>query len=235
MGNAILVTNGNDDQGTATSTVPDQLFIAYYSTGSGPAQGLRFFEVEEERFQSHYQSVEYGAVIYGRFATNTVTLPYPMETTPRNDNDLASRVIFLGGISNPEIEVLTRAGTIFDPFFSLRSALVYNLEPTDLVNERRTNPLNFLGIVGVWFTIDGMMTHNIEDFGTTPNSRWAQSRGYARIYTKCIQLPGVDGIRDTPDDRILLSGGGSAGGETTSPSAEIFLTPGSSQLDGEEE
>jgi hypothetical protein len=83
------------------------------------------------------------------------------------------------------------------------------------------------------------MTHAIEDFATAPNSRWGQSEGYPRVYCKNIMLPGVDGIRDTADDRVLLSGGGidyqSLGGETTSPSAEIHLPPGSSTVDDQDE
>ncbi|MCZ6795780.1 MAG: von Willebrand factor type A domain-containing protein, partial [Planctomycetota bacterium] len=55
-----------------------------------------------------------------------------------------------------------------------------------------------------------------------------------RVYHELIQLPGVDGIPNTFDDRLLLAGGGMAsptqGGEPASPSAELFLPPGASGI-----
>lgn len=237
MGNAILITGGNDDAGDQpTTAVPDQLFIAYYTAGAGPAQGLRFFEVEEDAYFSYIQNNEYQANLaaIARCATNTVSLPRPYETLPRNDGDRETWVFslagvdFAGGAADYDSPGM-RAGQVFDPFFSLRAAFS-GLAPTDLQNERRSNSLNTLGIVGVWMVLDGSVTMNIEDFGTSAISRFAQSRGERRVYHKCIQLAGVDGIRNTFDDRILLGGGGQNyglnGGEPTSPSAEIFLPPG---------
>ncbi|MCZ6793897.1 MAG: hypothetical protein O7J95_09835, partial [Planctomycetota bacterium] len=81
--------------------------------------------------------------------------------------------------------------------------------------------------------IDGDVSRSIDDFSTTPANRWGPHQGERRVFHQLIQLPGVDGIPNTFDDRLLLAGGGKSypdnGGEPTSPSSEIFLPPGSSR------
>jgi hypothetical protein len=101
------------------------------------------------------------------------------------------------------------------------------------VNARRANPQNFLGVVGAWFTMDSYIDETLASWGTTlSEARWAANKGQARAYVVCTPLAGVDGRVGSFDDRILLVGGGrgyqSQGGEPTSPSAEIFLPPGTS-------
>lgn len=240
MGNAVLITLGNDDAGTnPAAAIPDQLFVANYTPGAGPAQGIRFFEVEEERFFSYIQNTEYQQEVdpIARSGTNTVSLPRPYITAPGVDDEVTwvfslCGVSFATGVADYDSPGML-SGHVFDPFFSLRAAFVFNLEPTDLANERRSEPFNFLGVVGVWMNIDGNLTTAIEDFGTTPSARWASNNGGARIFHRCVPVPGVDGIPNTYDDRILICGGGkdygSNGGEPTSPSAEVFLPPGASE------
>jgi hypothetical protein len=53
------------------------------------------------------------------------------------------------------------------------------------------------------------------------------------VYPVNLPVPGEDGIINTPDDRILLTGGGAdgrlQGEEPTNPSAVIFLPPGANE------
>jgi hypothetical protein len=86
-------------------------------------------------------------------------------------------------------------------------------------------------VIGCWLTFDGQIpTTDIDVFGTTATNRWARPVAGRRVWYKNIPVAGEDGILNSPDDRILLAGGGqdygSAGGEPTSPSSEIFLPPG---------
>ena len=51
-----------------------------------------------------------------------------------------------------------------------------------------------------------------------------------RIYPKLVAIAGEDGIIGTPDDRVLIAGGGLDpidGGEPSIPSSEIVVIPGS--------
>ncbi len=249
MGNAILITGGFDGgSNTGTSQAAantanmtaglDQVLIATYRSGAGPAQGLQFFEVVDSQYMPHSMNTEYQGVqpLFSRVANNTVSLPRPYDTSP-GVPDRTTWVFSLagigtvGGYSSPGV----LAGHVFDPFFSVRAALSFNMEPTDLSNERHSNPLNFLGIVGTWLNIDGALSTSMDDFGTKPPSQWPTNRGVQRVFHKSIQLSGVDGVPNTDDDRILLAGGGvdiGYGGDPTIPSSEVLIVPGTGE--GEE-
>jgi hypothetical protein len=122
------------------------------------------------------------------------------------------------------------AGSVFDPFYSLPAAQLM-LSTRDLVSSRTTT--NPLGIIGTWLVIDGdIPTTDTVLFGTTPEARWARKIATYRVYSLNLALPGEDGLLNTRDDRILLSGGGSdsfffpPGSEPAAPNCEIFLPPG---------
>ena len=219
VGNAILITHGFG--------FDDQVIIANFVTGAGPASGIRLFEVESNRTLSHIQGSEYGRLI-GRGGVNALPMKRPLSTV-QGVEDEATWIVALAGFDEQVAAAAEefRAGCIFDPFYSVRAERFFNLEPTDLANERSADPLNFLGIVGSWLTVDGMLSQLADDYGTS--STFPRMRANARIYLPLIPLPGVDGIRDTFDDRVLLSGGGldgADGGEPATPSAEIFIPPG---------
>jgi hypothetical protein len=250
MGNSILITHGNSDGICPITPFIDQLFIASFTPGAGPARGIRFFEVTEEQYYTHIQHMEYPGPTapaagdqVARCSTNPVALPreFPEAVHPQLEKQIW--VFSLAGVdiypvpggcvynhNNPAM----LAGCVFDPFFNVPANLVNNLSPRDLANQRRTDgPPNYLGIVGAWFTIDGNISAEMTDWGTTSPNRWPENKGGERCYVTCLQIGGVDGIIGTYDDRILLAGGGksygSQGGEPTSPSAEVFLPPGSSE------
>ena len=250
MGNSILITHGNSDVICPITPFIDQLFIASFTPGAGPARGIRFFEVKEEQYYTHIQHMEYPGPTapaagdqVARCSTNPVALPreFPEAVHPQLEKQIW--VFSLAGVdiypvpggcvynhNNPAM----LAGCVFDPFFNVPANLVNNLSPRDLANQRRTDgPPNYLGIVGAWFTIDGNISAEMTDWGTTSPNRWPENKGGERCYVTCLQIGGVDGIIGTYDDRILLAGGGksygSQGGEPTSPSAEVFLPPGSSE------
>ena len=250
MGNAVLVTHGNSDGTCPTTPLIDQVFIASYTPGAGPARGIRFFEVREDQYLTHVQHMEYPGLMapargeqVSRCATNPVSLPRRFEDAI---HPVLEKQIWVFSLAGADVfptptgcaynhnSAAMVAGAVFDPFFNVAANLGNNLEPRNLANERRSNPQNYLGIVGTWFTIDGNITADMLSWGTTPQNRWPENKGLERAYTTCLQIGGVDGIIGSYDDRILLAGGGKSfgafGGEPTAPSAEVFLPPGNSEF-----
>ncbi len=249
MGNAVLVTHGNGGGGCPTTPLLDQIFLATYTPGAGPALGIRFFESRDDQFLTHIQHMEYvdpllgplRNVQIGRCATNPVALPRIIPPLVRGISASQTWVFSLagcdifptpGGCVYNHSSAAMVAGCVFDPFYNLGVALRNGLPPRDLANARRANSQNFLGVVGAWFTMDSYIDETLASWGSTAPTRWAENKGQNRAYTVCMPLGGVDGRVGSFDDRILLVGGGrdyaSQGGEPTSPSAEIFLPPGSS-------
>ena len=258
MGNALLFTHGNADVGCPITLLGDKVVIADYTPGAGPANGLQLFEIRDEQFVSLFQNGEYvghnippqGPRIMGgggrldsvhqRCATNIVTLPRPLATSPGVDDQVTWAFSLMGVdifpvpggcVYNSDSPYMLTAG-VFDPFFNLRQAVTNGIDPRNLTTQRRVAPENYLGILGYWFTLDGELTANLEDIGTTPLSRWPQNNGRSRIYPVIAPVAGVDGRIGSFDDRLLIIGGGDSytanGGEPTAPSSEIFLPPGSS-------
>lgn len=246
MGNAVLITHGNTDDFCPRTDLNanDELFVATF-TGFGPAQGLQFFNVEDLQTLSQMQGVEappgslpgvipLGTFGVGRCQTNPVPLPRRM-VTAADVPDVETWVITAGGthifpapgciyFSGEPISV----GCVFDPFYNLRAATLLGRSTRDLrVDRTSSNPL---GIVGTWLTLDGEIpTVDLNFFGTTQASRMAHMTASWRVYAFNIAIPGTDGIINTVDDRVLLSGGGTdgrfAGAEPAAPSAEILLPP----------
>ena len=249
MGNSLLITHGNGDANCPTTPLVDQVFIASFTSGAGPARGIRFFESREDQYLTHIQHMEYPGPTapargdqVSRCATNPVAMPRRYEDAihPLLEKQiwvfsLAGVDIFPvpGGCVYNHSSTAMLAGCVFDPFFNVAIALSANDIPTNLGRVRQSNPQNYLGIVGTWFTIDSDVGMDMTAWGTSPQTRWPENRGFERSYVTCMKIGGVDGILGNYDDRILLAGGGrsynASGGEPTSPSAEIFLPPGVSE------
>ena len=238
MGNLILITHGNDDRlCPETPTDGDDLLVVRF-TGFGPAQGAQFFRISEEQDFSHVQGIEYPLEAIGRCGTNPVALPRSMATAP-NISNVATWIVAAAGLSisrTPDGCVYftgtsVRSGTIFDPYYSLSAERV-GFSTRNLSSQRSVD--NPLGTIGCWLTLDGVIpTVDRAGFGDTPVNRWAQMTAPSRVWGTNTRVPGEDGILNTPDDRILLVGGGveydnglSIGGEPASPSAEILIPPG---------
>lgn len=243
LANVVLVTHGNIDDSCPETPFTDELLTAIY-TGFGPAQGLQFFRVEETQFASHTQGGEpdlagdqYAA---GRCATNPVYLPRKMEQAT-GVGGLQTWILTTAGcliVNTPFGCVYAYndyasigSGCVFDPFYSL-PAYQLGLSTRDLASGRNRN--NPAGVIGCWLNLDGQIpTVDLTYYGTTPVARWARQVAPARVFNVNLPLPGEDGILDTPDDRILLAGGGqdyvSLGGEPTIPSAEVLVPPKASE------
>ncbi|MCH2374000.1 MAG: hypothetical protein MK538_07430, partial [Planctomycetes bacterium] len=121
------------------------------------------------------------------------------------------------------------SGVVFDPNYNLANARDGELSARDLSTDRTSS--NPLGIVGTFLTLDGdLPTLDDSLFATTSQFRWASMSSPWRVYPRIMAIPGVDGVINTQDDRLLLAGGGAdgeaQGGEPAAPSAEIFLPPG---------
>jgi hypothetical protein len=248
MGNAILVSGGNDDGSCPTAPLLDQLFIANFLPGAGPSQGLRFFEVEENQFLSHMQGIEYAAVFFppidprggvARAASNIVSLPRFLPALAPDVKSVQTWSFALAGIETFPVpggcfenydSPQMASGCVFDPFYNLAVFVNNGLSTRDLANQRRANPENFLGIVGYWFTLDGFIPlENTDNLGTTSPERLARNQAGRRIYCQNVAVAGEDGLIDTFDDRVLLTGGGrnyfALGGEPATPSAELLIPP----------
>jgi len=238
MGNLILITHGNNDQACEqTFTDGDDLLVVTF-TGFGPAQGARFFRISEEQDFSHVQGTEYPFFSVGRCGTNPVVLPRAIATAP-NISNVGTWVVTVAGwhiFETPDgcfshAGSSIRSGQVFDPFYSLPADRV-GLSTRDLSSQRSTD--NPLGTIGCWLTLDGTIpTIDRVGFGGTPQNRWAQMTSPSRVWCKNTAVPGEDGIINTPDDRVLIVGGGvrygdgfSIGGEPATPSAEILVPPG---------
>lgn len=248
LGNLVLVTGGNVDAFCPTTVLQDILLMATF-TGFGPAQGLQFFRITDDTFLSHFQGGEYPpppplidprANVVARCATNPIPMPRGLLGIG-NVDDIQTWVVSTGGVDifptpggcafNYDSPTML-AGCVFDPFFNLASTLL-GLSPRNLSSQRsQTNPL---GIVGHWLTLDGAIpTVDLSVFGNTSPNRWGKRVTRQRAWGRNAPVAGQDGIINTPDDRLLLTGGGkdygdpaSVGGEPATPSSELLLLPGS--------
>ena len=247
MGNTVLITHGNADTfcPQTISNANNEVFVATY-TGFGPGQGVQFFNVEDMQTLSQVQGIEAPPGFFpgivplgfgvGRCQTNPVAVPRGIVTAP-DVADVATWILAMCGThiyptptsciyySDEPISV----GNIFDPFFNLRAAAILGLSTRNLQADRTLG--NPLGIVGTWLTLDGdIPTLDLNFFGTTQASRMAHMKAGWRVYPSNLTIPGTDGIINTTDDRILISGGGTdgrfAGSEPAAPSAEVLLPPG---------
>ena len=251
MGNAILITHGDSDAACPETPLQDEVFVANY-TGFGPAQGLQFAAISDRQTGSHAQGVEYPPpppppidprIFIARSGTNPVAFPRRMVNVTGQTSE-QTWIASSGGIDifetpqgcffNTQSPTM-RSGCMFDPYYSL-PAVAVGFSPRDLVSQRSdTNPL---GIIGCWVTLDG----KIPTPGLTPDTflngfgdlrtpaRWAKNVASTRIFCHNMRVAGEDGVIDTPDDRMLLTGGGldyfQIGGEPTAPSAELLVIPG---------
>ena len=254
MGNAVLVTHGNSDDlcPNTTFNLTDDLFVASFS-GFGPAQGLQLFRVEDLSNGSHTQGVEYasdlspagatfvpaplgspGGEFVGRSMTNPVAMPRRIESV-EGISDVSTWIFAVGGVHAVGTvgcnyfhqSLVMDSGAVFDPYYSLQAGALGNSTRDLAVGRSTSNPL---GILGCWLILDGdIPTVGLGNFGTTPTNNWARKPSSGRVYAVNLAVPGEDGITNTPDDRILLSGGGSdgqfQGEEPTNPSAVILIPP----------
>ncbi|MBI4602454.1 MAG: hypothetical protein HY721_10895 [Planctomycetes bacterium] len=246
MGNLVLITGGNDDASFCT-TLGAELFAATF-TGFGPVQGLQLLPIREDQFTSHAEGAEHFPPapqidprdnLIARCGTNPLALPRALVTVPGVE-EVATWVVSVAGVDispAPEgcvegFSPTVRAGAVFDPFFSLPAAR-FGPSPRDLASHR--SPANPLGVIGCWLTLDGAIpTADLTGFRSTAPELWARSAAPRRVYGRNVPLAGEDGRIHTPDDRVLLAGGGESfggpdwiGGEPASPSAEILVVPGS--------
>ena len=248
LGNVVLICNGDDnDQNCPTTTDVDELLTATF-TGFGPAQGLTFHKISGingANEDSHRQAIEWEVfakkqqAATGRAYTNIVAVPRSIETRP---GQLGMGTWVFNGVGQASVptpagcfvrmDLQLASGTIFDPEYPLIPDADFSLVPKpsarDLKTTRDAN-LNPTGVVGTWLTLDGKLpTTDRIGFADIDPGIWPSSKAH-RIYPRLITVAGEDGIINTPDDRVLFTGGGQSaldfGGEVTAPSAEVLLLP----------
>ena len=248
MGNGVLISGGNNDEICPESDInrDSELLVATF-TGIGPAQGLQLTNVDDAQNLPQIQGREGAPEDFfelssavGRSQSNPVSLLRSIKSTSPNVPEIASWVFFLGGTDVLETEGQNAqcefsfggaidSGVVFDPNYNLANARDGELSARDLSTDRTSS--NPLGIVGTFLTLDGdLPTLDDSLFATTSQFRWASMSSPWRVYPRIMAIPGVDGVINTQDDRLLLAGGGAdgeaQGGEPAAPSAEIFLPPG---------
>ncbi|MEM7166864.1 MAG: hypothetical protein AAF581_15480 [Planctomycetota bacterium] len=116
----------------------------------------------------------------------------------------------------------------FDPFYDAPAQYPTLLDPT-LINDEDDNPT---GLIGAWLSADFLVAEEtlgsglLESFVVPAGSKL---RGPACYHT-ITAIPGEDGVINTPDDRVLVAGGGEnwlqTGGEPSAVSGQIFLPGG---------
>jgi len=124
------------------------------------------------------------------------------------------------------------SGALFDPFYRLLPESAFNAQPRPSARdlEPSRQDLNPTGVVGTWLALDGKYpsTDRIGFADTTFPGNWPRILAQ-RVYGRNLSVAGEDGIYDTIDDRVLISGGGQdprdQGGEASQPSAELLIVP----------
>jgi len=245
VGNMAFLTGGNADTACPVTPFNDLLLVSTY-TGFGPAGGIQFFRIVEDLNLSHLEGNEGFNLIppifpVARCATDAIPLPRALQTAPSAGN-LATWFFTSAGVNiflTPQglcvydyASPNMLAGSVFDPYFSL-PATDLGQSARDLRTLRTlTNPF---GIIGCWLGMDGAIpTIDRSLYATTPPARWARRVGASRVWCAFTPVAGEDGIIHSPDDRVLMTGGGTdygdpinVGGEPTTPSAELVIMPGS--------
>ena len=89
--------------------------------------------------------------------------------------------------------------------------------------------MNPTGVVGTWLNGDAFIPSG--DFDGFADGSFLVALSAPRMLHTATVVAGEDGIQNTFDDRIIVSGGGSTffpdyGGEPASISTEIYLPPG---------
>jgi len=257
LGNAILVCNGDDNAPCFTTPPDDELFTASF-TGLGPAQGLVLNRIsyQDPNNNGHFQGMEAATNTGAPEVPNTLPPHFPGRTMtnivplPRNiegkggEVQIATWIYTAVGADvfctpNGPVDYYQgtiSSGALFDPFYRLIPAGDFALVPTpnarDMTAARDPNT-NPTGVMGTWLALDGKYPSTDRvgfadtTFSYTPGA-WPATNAI-RIYPQLLALAGEDGIFDTPDDRVLLCGGGQnalqRGGEASEPAAEILVTP----------
>jgi hypothetical protein len=244
IGNMAFVTGGNADSACPVTPFNDLLLVATY-TGFGPANGIQFFRILEERNFSHLEGNE--AVVLNplrfffvaRCATNAIAMPRALQTVS-SAGDLATWFFTTAGVDifqTPTLCVfdynsnIMLAGSVWDPYFSF-PAIELGQSARDLRSQR--SPNNPFGVIGCWLLLDSVLpTTDLSGYATTQPPLWGRRVGATRVWHRMTSTAGEDGITNSPDDRVIIVGGGNeygdainVGGEPTSPSAELVILPG---------
>ncbi len=107
-----------------------------------------------------------------------------------------------------------------------------DLPPEDIPppwsQSRNRTPLNPTGITGTWLQSDSLVPDNQEDSGYGDELLLTGLLRRERMGHTLNKVPGEDGVLHTPDDRLLVVGGGvefygTWGGEPVSVGSEIYL------------
>jgi hypothetical protein len=256
LGNVVLVSLGDDNGNGCWDTNAasrDELFTATY-TGFGPGHGLVFHRIsalnsagEDGHLQNQEWEFSQGLIEpspvgpEGRSLADMVPLARLIESRP--GVQVTGTWFYVGGgeafLCAPPpcspcgyFEGTVAAGVMFDPFYRLIPETDYSLDPRpdarDLKDARNSND-NRTGVVGTWLALDGKLPgHDRVGFGDTEVQRWGHIKTN-RVYAALIGAAGEDGIINTPDDRVLMTGGGQDGidygGEPSEPSSELVLIP----------
>jgi hypothetical protein len=128
MGNMVLVTHGNVDDGCPVTDFND---VPWSPPGFGPAGGIQFSSIPEDLFGSHIEGVEYLALeVVARCAVNPIPMPRAIVTVPGAGN-VSTWIFTTAGVDIkfvPPVCIYTYAspmmlaGSLFDPTICCRSS-----------------------------------------------------------------------------------------------------------------
>ncbi|MCA8962610.1 MAG: hypothetical protein KDC38_18925, partial [Planctomycetes bacterium] len=263
VSNVALFFNGSDaGSGCANWTATSELISCSY-TGFGPGSGIQFFETNPtlyleytDPFVSRTMNPDWigavgGSAGIGAHYSDGVMVPNrrTYDGVVFNGNwgfSAGGNSVFIpptGGCAEP-----TAPGFgVFDPFFDILNIFLDNTgadgnfsylgTPPDLDDmpaawDQTTTRtvLTPTGVFGTWFFAQDKLP---DDHYFVDNPGGTGSLRKNRIMHTMTTLPGEDGVVDTPDDRILIVGGGtifydnfSLGGEPIGGGCEVYLPTG---------
>ncbi|MEM7262444.1 MAG: hypothetical protein AAF488_10680 [Planctomycetota bacterium] len=230
--------DSNGPGGCTNSTAPSDLVVCTF-TGFGPASGIQFHGLQETGGMQGVESTiaDNNCSVIGRTMGDALLMRN--RRTYEGSSFLGNWVVTGGG---HDIRVtptgcqetgvgVCAAPTLqgfayFDPFYNFFSVE----DPNDLLASR--NPDNPTGVIGTWLQADEQVPDDeFDGFGETTDITGVLRR--ARVGHTLTRLAGVDGADGTPDDRVLVVGGGSDfwntwGGEAVSV-VEIYLPVGANE------
>ncbi|MFN0060394.1 MAG: hypothetical protein ACKVX7_18210 [Planctomycetota bacterium] len=253
VNNIVMICNGDNDGGCLDSTTATEIIVCTF-TGFGPATGIQFFQPSHPTGGQGFEGLvqdPMNCAVHGRSSAPAVALP--ARRLFEGTEILTTWILTAGGhwtFTTPggcaEIPAVVcnftniAAFHIYDPFYDVNSVVPWELG----ANRSSLNPT---GVIGVWLNADGFIPQYeltdvgggmFEALGFDNDPVLTQPVGLLkkdRVMHTLSQLPGEDGILNTPDDRVLVAGGGATyltdfGGEVVSISCEIYLPPGANGL-----
>lgn len=247
--NVAFLSQGNNDFGdnaatpavsTGAAETASSEIVSVTFTGFGPSNGISFLVLDADTAPVLFGNLE-------RFLspdclmarTEAPALQMPTSRSINGEEFFYSWIVTGGGAAVFPANLGTQDQTLvsfcsgtdvvsFEYYDMYYDASATTGDPNDLLDLRSDQ--HPTGIVGSWLAADLFPAEDTFDNYGPAVPDGGPILPDATIYHSLSQLPGEDGILNTPDDRVLVAGGGDSwiatGGEPTGVSSLVFLPAG---------